>query len=285
MAEKSLEAQALANGLKLVGKRQPFLSYLHDAFTRRVFGYTMARYTLQASTAKSQLGVALLVIVPATQIMLYGLIFGLILGSNRPENFVPFLITGVVFFQLFSGSFSSGTRSITANASLVKSLNFPRLLLPLSAVISETMKFLPLFALLLIALPFLGQPVTVTWLLIIPIVALAILMSCGLAPIAARLTTTIRDINQFTPFITRVAFYMSGVFWSFEKVFKTHPTVVQILELNPIYAFLALARSVLIKGYTATPSLWITAITWSVATFVFGLAFFWQAEERYGRAA
>lgn len=285
MTDKKLEAQALASGLKLVGKRQPFLSYLKDAYQRRVFGYTMARYSLQARTAKSQLGIALLVIVPAAQILLYGLIFGFILGTSKPANFLPFLITGVVFFQLFSGAFSSGTKSITSNSSLVKSLNFPRLLLPISAVISETMKFLPLFGVVMIGLVILHEPVTVAWLLIVPIIALAVLMAVGIAAIAARLTTMIRDIGQFTPFITRVAFYLSGVFWSFEKVFHGHPTAIVVLELNPIYAFLALARGVLVSGYSTTPTLWYTAIIWTFATLIGGLAFFWQAEERYSRAA
>lgn len=283
--EKSPEELAQASGLKLVGKRQPFFSYLHDAYQRRVFGYTMARYSLEAATAKSQLGVALLVIVPVAQITLYGLIFGLILGGNRPDSFIPYLIVGVVFFQLFSGSFSSGAKSITANASLVKSLNFPRLLLPMSAVISETMKFFPLFVVMLIALPFLGEPVSVDWLLLIPILLLAITMAAGIAPIAARLTASVRDINQFIPFITRIAFYGSGVFWSFEKVFAGYPSVISILELNPLYAFLALARSVLVEGYSASLSLWITAITWTVASVIGGLLFFWQAEERYSRVA
>jgi teichoic acid transport system permease protein len=55
------------------------------------------------------------------------------------------------------------------------------------------------------------------------------------------------------------------------------------LRFNPIYDFIELARGLLVDGYAVTPFLWLTASGWAVLTFVFGVLFFWKAEERYGR--
>jgi teichoic acid transport system permease protein len=53
--------------------------------------------------------------------------------------------------------------------------------------------------------------------------------------------------------------------------------------LNPVYDFISLARGALINDMQMTPFLWIAATSWAIGTFVFGVLYFWQAEERYGR--
>ena len=278
-------AWAASAKLQKVGRRPRLGSYVADAWRRRSFALTLAQFSLEASTSKSRLGVAWLVIVPALQITIYGLIFGFILGSARPANFMPFLITGIVLFQFLAGSFSDGAKSITSNASLVRSLNFPRMLLPVSAVISQVFKFVPLMLIMMITLLFLGEPIRVQWLLMLPILLLALLFSAGTAMIAARLTVHLSDLNQLIPFLTRVAFYASGVFFSVDKVFASFPELGVIAKLNPIHAYLALARGVLVRGYEVTAFDWIVGGAWAAVALIAGFFYFWSAEERYGRSA
>jgi teichoic acid transport system permease protein len=243
----------------------------------------LARFTLQASTAKSSLGVAWLVLVPALQIMVYGLIFGLVLGNTRPANFLPYLITGIVLFQFVAGSFADGAKSITNNASLVRSLNFPRVLLPASAVISNINRIVPLVGLMLIALVVLREPITFNWLLIVPDLILMSCFSAGLAMVAARLTVHFADLNQLVPFITRVAFYSSGIFFSVDKLAAGHPILKPILESNPIHVYLAIARGSLVTGYEYDLYQWGLGTLWALVSLTFGFIYFWRAEEKYGR--
>lgn len=276
---------AAAAGLEPVGKRPRLLSYLAGAFERRAFATTLAQYTLLASTAKSRLGVAWLVIVPALQITVYGLIFGLVLGSNRPDNFLPFLVVGVVLFQLISGSFADGAKSITMNSALVRSLNFPRVLLPISAMVSQVLKFFGLLVIALIALPILGEMPRWSWLEMFPVILLTALFSSGLAMLAARLTVHFTDLTQLIPFITRVAFYASGVFFSIEKLVAGYPVLEFMNWANPVSVYLTLGRSAMVTGYSADLTLWIAGSAWAIGTLLVGFIFFWRAEERYGRVA
>ncbi|MEY4367998.1 MAG: hypothetical protein RLZ28_1413 [Actinomycetota bacterium] len=277
-------AEAVAKyRLQKIGERPHLDEYLRDSFKRRTFAFTLARFNLQASTAKSSLGVAWLVLVPALQIMVYGLIFGLVLGNSRPANFLPYLITGIVLFQFVSGSFADGAKSITANASLVRSLNFPRVLLPASAVISNVIRIVPLVALMLIALVALGEPITWNWLLVIPDLILMACFSAGLAMVAARLTVHFADLNQLVPFITRVAFYSSGIFFSVDKLTSGHPILQPIMESNPIHIFLQIARGALVQGYSYDVYQWIFGAIWALASLSLGFVYFWRAEEKFGR--
>jgi len=275
---------ALASAAKLtkVGTRPKLWHYLADFAQRRAFAFTLARFSLQASTAKSSLGAAWHVVVPALQIGVYGAIFVILLADSRPANFVPYLITGIVLFQFISGCFTDGAKSITSNASLVRSLDFPRILLPFSAVVSNILRVVPLIGLMLIGLILFGQYPTVSWLLFIPNFLLMVLFASGASMIAARMTVHLEDLNQLLPFITRILFYTSGIFWNIDAMIHIG-WLKEVLHNNPIHLFLVIARSALVDGYTATAGDWIAATAWAFGTILFGVVFFWLAEEKYGR--
>lgn len=279
----SIAEYAAANGLKRVGAREPFFKYLKHAWARRDFAYTMAQFTNQASMAGNRLGRWWLILQPAIQAGVYGLIFGVLLGSSRPHNFVPYLFTGVFLFAFMQSAFQTGATSITGNFGLVRSLSFPRILLPANSTIQQVFALLPQLGLLLVTLVLTGQPITWTWLLLIPINALMIFFGFGVAALSARLTVQVQDLSKLIPFITRVMFYVSGIFFSPERVLKHWPLALQIAKLNPVYVYISLARGATISGYSSTLQDWIAGIIWAIVALVWGLWFFWRAEERYGR--
>ncbi len=279
----SLAEYAKQNGLTKVGARESLLSYVKHAWQRRDFAYVMALYTDQANSSRNRLGRWWLVLVPTLQAAVYGLIFGILLGGSRPENFIPFLITGVFLFSFLQGAYSSGANSVTSNIGLVRSLSFPRILLPINALIQQVFSLLPQVALLLITLLLFQQQVTWNWLYLIPILLLMVVFGFGLATISARLTVHVQDLNKLNPFLTRVMFYVSGIFFSIETVLKDYPVAMQIATWNPVYVYISLARGAMVEGYAMTAGMWIAGVAWAFGLLIVGTVFFWRAEERYGR--
>lgn len=279
----NLAYYAASKGLTQVGVRPKFGEYLKQVWQRRDFALIMSLYASESANARSRLGRWWLVLVPSLQAFTYGLIFGLILGNLRPANFIPFLITGVFLFSFFSGSFSAGAKAITSNSGLLKTLSFPRILLPLSAVIREFINFIPQLAILAIVMAVFGQVISWDWLYLVPITFLMFLFSTGLAMISARLTVQVQDLSKLVPFITRLMFYSSGIFFEIERIFADYPELLTIATLNPVHAFISLARGALVNDLQMSQVLWIVATAWSVGIFLFGLLYFWRAEARYGR--
>ncbi|WP_228373698.1 ABC transporter permease [Demequina soli] len=274
-------------GLPRVGARPTLPAYLRELWRRRHFATTMARFRVEASTAENRLGLAWVVLDPLLQAGVYGLIFGVIMpGSSRPQPFVPFLVTGFFIFTYFSKSFSQGAKSITGNLALVRSLAFPRMLLPLSAVLRNLYELVPMLAVLAAILIGFRQYPTWSWLLMIPIVILMTMFNVGVALVAARLTVHLRDIGQLIPVITRILFYMSGIFYSLELVLAPpkHPAwMLALAQLNPVHDFIELSRGALQEAHGVPGRLWIIAGVAAVSMLGFGIVFFWRAEERYGR--
>ncbi|WP_062299478.1 ABC transporter permease [Demequina maris] len=286
MTEIDYAALAREAGLPRVGARQDLPAYLKEMWQRRHFAIRLARYRIEGSLNQNRLGLAWVVLNPLLQAAVYGLIFGVIMPKSSREgiNFIPFLVTGFFIFSFFSKSFSQGARAITGNTSLVRSLSFPRMLLPLAAVLRNIYELVPMMAVLSVILIGFGEYPTWTWLLVPVILAFMTMFNMGVALIAARLTVHVRDVTEIIPVITRLIFYTTGIFYSLEQVLADKPAwMLTLARLNPVHDFVELVRWAFMGGDTDMTQLAVIALIASVVTLIVGVFFFWTAEERYGR--
>lgn len=274
---------ASAAGLTEVGTRPPFGEYLAETWRMRTFALRLAGSKLISGLLPNRLGVLWIVLKPLSMAIIYGTIFHFILsGPARPENFVQYLIVGIFVFEFFTGCFGAGSKAITSNSKLVQSFGFPRTLLPISVVAEQAMRMVPVIFLLGILLSILGEPITWSWLLVIPILVVMGVFNLGLAFVTARISVRTRDVQQVIPIITRVLFYGTGIFFDIDGALADYPALLTIVHVIPTYDFISIARDVMLSGYTAPPLAWIMAPVWAVVLLVGGLIFFWQGEPRYG---
>lgn len=270
-------------GLTEVGTRPRLGEYLLETSRLRAFALRLAGSRLISGLLPNRLGILWIVLKPLSLAIIYGTIFHFVLaGPARPENFVQYLIVGVFVFEFFTGCFGSGSKAITNNTKLVQSFGFPRILLPISVVLEQAMRMVPVVLLLGILLLILGEPITWSWLLIIPILAVMGAFNLGVALVVARIAVRTRDIQQVVPIINRVLFYATGIFFNVDGALANYPGLLAVMHLVPTYEFIAIARDVLLSGYSAPMIAWIGAPIWALAMLVVGTVFFWQGEPRYG---
>ncbi|TJY67417.1 ABC transporter permease [Arthrobacter sp. CAU 1506] len=279
----SLAEYASENRLHRVGARPSLFRYLSEAWARRDFAVAMARGKIEASNQRNRLGMLWIFIKPTLNALMYGAIFGILQGANRPENFPMYVVIGVFLFEFFANSMNNGAKSITGNGALVQSLAFPRITLPVSTVIQQLMTLVPMLAVMFIYILILGAPISAEWLLIIPLVAIFTVFNLGVALITARMTVHVRDLTQLLPLVTRILFYTSGVLFAIDRILRSHPWAVTLFDFHPLHEILSIARGILMPGTDYDPMYWLYFSIWSVAVFVAGVLFFWVAEERYGR--
>lgn len=266
-----------------VGARPPLHKYLAEAWRRRAFAIRLSSSRLIGSLLPNRLGVLWIVLKPLSLAIIYGAIFHIILsGAARPANFVQFLIVGVFVFEFFTGTFGAGSKSIISNTKMVQSLGFPRILLPISVVLEQAMRIIPVMLLLGILLLVFGEPISWSWLMMIPILIVMGIFNLGVALVTARLSVRVRDVQQVIPIINRVLFYATGIFFNIDGALADSPTLLTIAHLIPTYDFVTISREVLLSGHTAPAIAWIAAPVWALVMIIGGTIFFWQAEARYG---
>jgi teichoic acid transport system permease protein len=279
----TLNELAAHEGLHRMGRRPSLVSYLGQVWGRRDFITTMAAYRLAVQNQQNRLGAVWLVLKPALNALVYGVIFGALQGRLSDPSYPAHVVIGVFLYEFFGACFIQGARAITSNRSLVQSLAFPRIALPLAVVIEQLYSLLLSLTVMFAVLMILGHMPDWRWLLMIPLLMLYTMLNTGVALITARLTVHFRDLTQILPFISRLLFYTSGALFDVNKLFIRFPWIIQLYDWHPIYQVLVIARSSLLSHTDYDPMYWAYLGGWSVVALVVGFTFFWFAEERYGR--
>ena len=270
-------------GLHRVGARPSLVDYLKQTWNRRQFIYELAKARVQSQNERNRLGVIWVVLKPTFNALMYGFIFGILQGGRRPEDFPVYVVIGVFLMEYFSNSMNGGAKSITGNSSLVQSLAFPRIALPIAQVTQNLLTLVPMLGVMFLYALILGTSPKWTWFVIVPIVLLFSVFNMGVALICARITVHIRDFTNILPLVGRVLFYTSGVLFSVDKILDKWPWMITVFDYHPLYQTLTIARAMIMDDSPYEPRAWLVLGVWSIGILMFGLIYFWKAEERYGR--
>ncbi|MFC0421689.1 ABC transporter permease [Glutamicibacter ardleyensis] len=260
------------------------VDYLKQTWSRREFIYELAKARVQSQNDRNRLGMLWEVLKPTFNALMYGFIFGILQGGAKGPDFPVYVVIGVFLFEFFTSSMTGGAKSITGNTALVQSLAFPRLALPVAQVTQGILTLMPMLLVMFIYAMILGTTPKWTWFVIIPLVLLFSVFNMGIALICARITVHVRDFTNILPLIGRVLFFTSGVLFSVDRILNQWPWMVTAFDYHPLYQTLQIARAMIMDNAVYEPRAWWVVGIWAFATLVFGLVYFWKAEERYGRA-
>ncbi len=226
------------------------------------------------------LGVLWVVLQPLLGAGIFAFVFGRV--AKLDSGGVPYLLfsyTGLLAWNLFSGSVLKASGSLVANAPLVAKVFFPRLLLPFSAVVSTLLDF----AIALIV----GFALMLWWgkvpgpmLLLAPVwLALLLLFSTGLGMLCAALAVAYRDVLHILPVALQMLLYGSPVGYTIAVIPEGLPRT--LYKLNPLAALIEGFRNALLgQGHVGIYSAAYAAAV-SVLIFLVGLVFFLRMERQF----
>jgi len=280
-------------GLSVSGARPGLIEYVRELYSRRHFILSFSQAKLTAQYSQAKLGQLWQVATPLLNAFVYFLIFGLILNAGRGMEirvYIPFLVTGVFVFAFTQTSVMAGVRAIAGNLGLVRALHFPRASLPISFALQQLQQLMFSMIVLLVVIVAFGSYPGLSWLLVLPALALQFVFNTGLALIMARLGSKTPDLAQLMPFVMRTWMYASGVMFSIPLMLQGRPGVpswvADVLQYNPAAIYMDLIRFALIDAYgpeNLPAHVWAVGLLWAVLVGAAGFVYFWKAEERYGR--
>lgn len=223
---------------------------------------------LEARYKGSILGNLWAVLRQLAQLLIYTYVFSVVLqvklsdrGLSDADSNVTFglwLFAGLLPWLTFSTGFNQAARVVLQQKNLVTKIIFPLELLPLVPVLSAFLESTFGLIILLLFSTILSQTLHST-LLLLPLVWLPqLLLTIGLAYLAAALTVFIRDIPQILGILLNLWFYATPIFYPLDLVPEPIRTLVS--WLNPLTAIVAMHRDVVLFG---TITHWQS---WSVAT-------------------
>jgi teichoic acid transport system permease protein len=283
MTDKSVSEIIDEFGLVSASKIPPLSKYLKQTWQRRDFIMELARARNTAEYSDSLLGRIWQLLTPLLNAAIYFFIFGILLGTKKGiENYTTFLVAGVFVFNFMQVSVTIAANALPKNQLLIQAIHFPKLVLPLAAVVQQIQQYVVSLAVLIVIVLLTGEPVTLMWLAMPAVLLLQILFTTGLGLIFARWGANTRDIKQLLPFFTRTWRYVSGVFFSITVFTATFADWVSTaLVLNPGAVYIDLVRDSLMTSQTNEPIIWIMGVFWAFLFFVVGLIYFYRGERKY----
>ena len=271
--------------LRRVGTRPPLREYFTELVDRRHFVWAGARGEALTRYSNERLGVLWHVIRPMLDAAFYGVIFGIVLQMSRGmDNYVAFVIIGIFMFQLSSRAISGGASLIRNSKAMIRAFAFPRATLAVSDVLRELMTSMPAIGVMIAAIMVIPphELPSASWSLFPVILALHSVLNLGFVLFFGWLGSVLPDLAQAISFATRILMYASAVIFPIDR-FVDHPTVLAVVEANPIYVVLDMYRTVLVAGAFPAADSWLLLCSWAFGTVIVGFSIFWWNEERYGR--
>ncbi|MFI5195536.1 MAG: ABC transporter permease [Chitinophagales bacterium] len=185
------------------------------------------------------LGPIWFVIQPILTTLMFVLVFGKIANIGTDE--VPpilFYLGGLTMWNYFSETLNITSKTFTDNANIFGKVYFPRLILPLSKVISGMIKFLVQFGLfLLVWVYFFLVKKSISpnaYILLIPVLLVIMAMlSLGFGLFITSMTTKYRDLAFLVAFGVQLLMYATPVIFPLSNI-QGHPRILLCMKLNPL---------------------------------------------------
>jgi teichoic acid transport system permease protein len=269
----------------VLSERRGLWAYLAEVWRRRDFAWHLAMAKVRARNSSTTLGLFWWLLDPLLLGGVFLLVFGVILKTSRGDpNYIGFLLSGLFVFTYTRETMTAGAGSITNNAQLIGTKRFPRLLLPLSAVMEGFTEFafslIPFY--LIAGLTHGDWPGLYTWVLV-PALIMQTMFNLGLSLLMAELVVPIRDIGNLVNYLSRIWLYVSPVIFPLDERLRNAPAVlVTILKVNPMAPILGLYRGALL-GREIVPYHWWGTAVWAVFMLLVGVLTFRRIEPKLPR--
>ena len=153
-------------------------------------------------------------------------------GSDHVEHYAVFLLLGIVLFTFFQESTTNSVTSVAAQEGVVRKTQFPRLVIPISTVLTGAFNFGLNLVIVLAFLFAFGVDPTWTWLLFPFAVALLFVFTAAVSMALSVLYVRFRDIAIIWTVVAQVLFYATPILYPVD--FKENPTYEHIFMINPL---------------------------------------------------
>jgi lipopolysaccharide transport system permease protein len=253
------------------------LKSVHEVMRFRSLLYMMIWRDIRIKYKQSILGVLWAVLMPAV-IVLAGLVMKLVMSkvSGRPLAVQDLADVSVraVPWAFFVASLRFGTNCLVANPNLVTKVYFPKVIFPLSAILSQFVDFLIACGVLTTVLLLLGVPLSWSLLWLPLLIALLVILVAGLAIFLSAAGLFFRDVKYLVEMVLTFAIFFTPVFFDAGMFGKWESLVL----LNPVAPILE-EISAAVVGQGGVPLVWLLYSTLVSLTILVGSLLFFEKLE------
>ena len=203
------------------------------------------------------------------------------LKGKSDRLFPLYVLTGKLIYSFFSGATKSAMKAIQTNSAMLRKVNVPKVIYPLTTIFSNFIFFLLSLIVLVGVAVALQAPVSLMALFSIVPILLIFFMSTGIGLILATLEVFFRDMQYLWNVALTLIMYTCAIFYDVSLVIKHG--YGWVLRLNPVYMVILLFRQSIIPS-SVEPFAWQTlgiTAAFSFALFFVGIYVFQKNQDKF----
>jgi lipopolysaccharide transport system permease protein len=252
---------------------------LKELWEYRELLYFLVWRDVKVRYKQTVLGAAWAVIQPFCTMVVFSIFFGRLAGI--PSDGLPYPIfayCGLLPWQLFSHAMMESGNSLVANQNLITKVYFPRLVIPLSAVLAGLVDFGIAFLVLLGMMAYYGMAPTVAVVTLPLFILLAIATALAVGLWLSALNVQYRDVRYTIPFLTQ--------FWLFATPIAYPSSLVPegwrvVYGLNPMAGVVEGFRWALLGTANAPGLMLVVSVVVVLVLLIGGLYYFRRMEKTF----
>jgi lipopolysaccharide transport system permease protein len=229
--------------------------------------------------SQTALGAAWAVLQPLLTMVVFSLFFGRL--ARMPSNGVPyplFSFAALVPWTFFATGLVRCASSLVTHQGLLTKVYFPRLALPISAVLAGVVDLAVSFVVLLAMLPWYGVAPSLSMLWTLPLLALCLISALGAGLWLAALNVRYRDVQQALPFLVQLWLFSTPVAYPASLLAEPWRT---LYGLNPMAGAIEGIRWSLLGSSPPPVGMILLSTSTAVAVLVGGAYFFRRMERSF----
>jgi lipopolysaccharide transport system permease protein len=252
---------------------------LKDLWKYRELLYFLTWRDIKVRYKQTVLGAAWAVIQPFFTMVVFSLFFGAL--ARVPSDGIPYPIfsyTALVPWMFFSNGLTMASNSLVSSANLITKVYFPRLVIPISAVMAGVLDFCLAFLVLLVMMLYfkISPSGAIIWLPFLLLLALVTSLGAGLWLTA--MNVQFRDIRYAVPFLIQAWMYASPIAYPSSLLSEPWRTIYGI---NPMVGVVEGFRWALLGANTAPGPIILVSAVVSIALLISGAFYFRRMEKSF----
>ena len=252
---------------------------LNDLWRYRELLYFLSWRDIKVRYKQTVLGAAWAIIQPFFTMVVFSLFFGKL--AKVPSDGIPyplFAYAALVPWTLFANGLSQSADSLVGSANLIKKVYFPRLVIPISSVLSGLVDFILAFVVLLGMMAYYGHVPTVNVVFLPFLLILALMTSLGTGFWLSAMNVQFRDVRYTIPFLIQIWLFATPIAYPSSLLAEPWRT---IYGLNPMVGVVEGFRWALLGTQTAPGATILVSSLMATILFLTGAFFFRRMEKTF----
>lgn len=252
---------------------------LGDLWVHRELLYFLIWGDLKLRYKQTALGAVWAVLQPFLTMLVFSLFFGKLAGMESDGvPYAVFAYTALVPWTYFANAFNQASLSLTRYEKVITKVYFPRLIVPLAAVLSGLVDFLIAFGLLVVMIKYYGIGITATIWTLPFFLAFTVVTSLAVSLWLAALNVRYRDVRYTVPFLTQVWLFLTPVVYASSLIPERWQPVY---ALNPMVSVVEGFRWSLLGTVDAPDRMLVVSGLVVLVLLVGGLYYFRRVERTF----